>query len=271
MYCNKCGKKNPAESKFCKNCGVRIDEDIKETTASTVVTKEKKNSWGLIIGIAALVISYVAGRAFGGTFGLIPFLLIVGWLVGYYFAKWFIKNHPDSKFFSIVAWLNVISWISPIAGLATAGVTYVFGQQKKQTKYNVLWVIAVVLALANALLYPFVANLNNQTVIKTLKETYTNSGKTPGVTGQQLCPYVTSNPTGLSKFKVDYKQSFIESCSKTVGNSPQCCGCIAEYMITNYTEAELIQFYQEYNSTHKTPSAIQHATEVCYGNKTNSK
>ena len=234
MFCYKCGKQNAQDSIFCKHCGTSIRETTKTETAvnqeivnAPVPTKKKKNVWGSILRIVAFIVAFGVGRALG----LVYFLLMVAWFVGYYFAKWFIKNHSNSKFFSVVAWLNVISWLLPALGFATAGITYVFAQQKKRRRYTVLWIVAVILAISSALL-----------------GTYLNS----------------NNSTGLSDFKASFERSFVDSCTKTGGTKDQqVCECMANVLINNYNEVQLTEAFAQYTATGKAPPALQVAESSC--------
>jgi len=237
MYCHKCGKENLQDSIFCKYCGTKIEDnktiDIKTSdniNTTTISQKQnKKNIWESLGSIIGMIVGYLIGRALGLTF----FLLVIGWLIGYYFAKWFIKNHQNSKFFSFIAWFNLISWLSPILGFFTAGITFIFAQQKKQKKYYILLIIAVILAVISALLY-------------------------------------RPNNTGYSDFKVGYRTSFIDSCKKSSGGNIQVCTCTANYLIKNYTETQLTEYSMQYKTSGQLPQALKTAVSVCVGTNSNS-
>lgn len=230
MYCDKCGNQNLEDSIFCKKCGVKIEESTPSPTK-----ENKKSPWKLLVSLAGGAVGWAVGQ----VLGLVFFFLAIGFLVGYWFAKRFIKTYPDSKFFLIIAWLNIISWVSPILGFLTAGITFAFAQNKKQKKYHVLWILAVVLAIGNALLYPY-------------------------VTG--------SRKTGLSDYKTRYKSSYIKVCTNLAGISSQkYCTCKADYLVNNNTETQLSQIAHDYKTTHQKPQAVQDAESSCVGTKPNPK
>lgn len=161
MYCNKCGKKNPEKSKFCQHCGINFIDSHSPSTPN----QKKKITVQSIAGFIVFIIAWVVGQSLGQSLGITFILLIIFWGLGYWFANWFIKKHAKSKFFPIVAWLNLISWLSPILGFLTGGITYRLAKNRKETKYTILWMIVVALSLGNVLLYPYFipSNTNRNT------------------------------------------------------------------------------------------------------------
>src|SRR6266536_3510319 len=110
MYCRKCGKHNPEDSKFCKHCGAKIavenvSEKItaKEVTTETTPSSYKKKSWltvikvFIVLGILLLISGGSAeGQKAYGSIGGTIFLL--GALV-YKARREQYKNNPSSKWF----------------------------------------------------------------------------------------------------------------------------------------------------------------------------
>lgn len=63
MYCRKCGTKNDATDKFCKNCGTPLEktQNKKESKFETIA-KKKSNPVFIIIGIIIIVAVLYVGR-----------------------------------------------------------------------------------------------------------------------------------------------------------------------------------------------------------------
>lgn len=177
MNCTTCGKNNPEGSKFCQHCGLELN--LKPEPS---LNKNRKNKWESIAGVITFIGAWVIGKALGQAIGITFILLLISWFIGYGLASWFVKKHSKSTFFSIISWLNVISWLSPIFGFLTAGITYVFAKEKKKTKYTVLWMVAVVLSLINVVLYPYVTSSNTNTNSASPSTTQTSQMKSYDVT-----------------------------------------------------------------------------------------
>ena len=70
MRCNHCGAQIPDGSRFCDNCGARVEApavSTASTTASTSAAKPKKTNWLLTIVIGVVV--YFLARGAGTLFG----------------------------------------------------------------------------------------------------------------------------------------------------------------------------------------------------------
>ena len=70
MRCNHCGAQIPDGSRFCDNCGARVEApavSTASTTASTSAAKPKKTNWLLtiVIGVVVYFLASGAGTLFG--------------------------------------------------------------------------------------------------------------------------------------------------------------------------------------------------------------
>ncbi len=72
-----------------------------------------------------------------------------------------------------------------------------------------------------------------------------------------------SNTSAVDAFKTNYKNSFIQSCEKTSRGQTAICTCVADYMITNYSDDQLTQITSEYQSTGKIPQALTNVLNSC--------
>lgn len=71
-----------------------------------------------------------------------------------------------------------------------------------------------------------------------------------------------SNNSTSDSFKTSYKSSFIQSCEKTASSSSEAssiCECSADYMVNNYTDAQLTEFDTQYESTGQLPQTLKDA------------
>ncbi len=100
-------------------------------------------------------------------------------------------------------------------------------------------------------------------VVGTLAYFLVSSGFNQNKVSQTNNPHSGSNTSAVDAFKTNYKNSFIQSCEKTSSGQTAICTCSADYMITNYTDAELTQITSEYQSTGKIPQALTNAINSC--------
>ena len=74
--------------------------------------------------------------------------------------------------------------------------------------------------------------------------------------------YVSPSPA-TDTFKTNYQSSFAQSCEKGASGMTEVCNCMANYMITNYTDVQLTQITLQYKATGKTPQALTDAENSC--------
>ncbi len=95
------------------------------------------------------------------------------------------------------------------------------------------------------------------------------------VLGGGMFAALSSNPafkntimqnTGSSSFgdayKNAYKASFVQSCTQG-GGEDATCTCIANYIVENYSQEQLLEMEQEYSKTNETPEEITLASNSC--------
>ena len=82
MYCKKCGKENESVSKFCKNCGEKIEtKELNQNTSNNIVDKEKIGSTTLsIISLIFCVLQFVA-TFIASKVSYLEFLSNIPWII----------------------------------------------------------------------------------------------------------------------------------------------------------------------------------------------
>lgn len=64
MKCNKCGCENPENAKFCRDCGIYI-EDKKYNDRNSLEKRRKKNLYGLLISVFAILLRFFPIYGYG--------------------------------------------------------------------------------------------------------------------------------------------------------------------------------------------------------------
>jgi uncharacterized RDD family membrane protein YckC len=95
--------------------------------------------------------------------------------------------------------------------------------------------------------FQFTDNIETNSSISTNSDMQNNSQTTP--TSSQKTPVdINNNSTPESSdafnnaFKVSFGSSFIQSCQKEAGPASIYCGCMADYLVNNYTVIQLTEF-----------------------------
>jgi len=298
MYCNNCGKHNPEGSKFCQHCGIKFNEhhatsehtQVEHDASSELLTSDT-TPYPYVISISKLIILSIA------TFSIYDIywfykqwksfkaerdLKVTPWaralfatLMSYSLFKEVskaIKSLDKTRgleagglaiaYFILVAlwrlpdpwwWLSMLSVLPliPVQNTINSYWEQKYGDKVVKSGFgawNWIWTIIGGIVIILALYGTFGSDLTEST--STGVDTSTGT-------------YNTST-SGLSAFKESYKTSFIESCNESADvDSSQYCGCLADYMVNNYTEAQLTQITEEYNRTQETPQELEDGASSC--------
>ena len=159
MHCDNCGKEAKSISKFCAYCGAKLEikgssQEIKTTTVEREKDKidgKKESVWMQFLGIIIVIASIALGRFLGLAF----FVLLIPAVIGWYLASWYVKKvTTENGLTKFIAWINIVSWFIPIAGLLTSLASIKFSESygKKDKKYLVLGIIGLCLAVVNGVI-----------------------------------------------------------------------------------------------------------------------
>lgn len=117
MYCRKCGKENPNEASFCRECGAALDrQSIKPKEVVQSIDSEDASitiNWfvvALLFGIGLIIVS----TAFmGSDSDLSIYLFVTGYLL--YGGSLMTRDYVGIAFFDYL--INVVLAMIPIAFL----------------------------------------------------------------------------------------------------------------------------------------------------------
>lgn len=284
MFCNKCGKNNPINSKFCKNCGFKFEASslVKKVNKPIMHSStaghfsQKTEPYPYVISLWKLFILSVV------TFGLYD----VYWFYRQWKSFYAVKNQKHG-------WLYIF-FVSFFAGISSFSLFKIIANEVKNVDQNrslratglsILFIIINVLyklpspywllsSLSVLALLP-VQNTINYYWRKKYGERLTGSGF--GV-GNFIVAFIgiiffilalfgtlISNNTGL--YKASYRISFIQGCKQTAGPGASYCGCLADYMINNYNQEQLQQISTEYQTTKQIPQSLKDGVNYCLSGK----
>jgi hypothetical protein len=151
MECSYCSKEIPANSKFCVHCGAKLDA-VDNKPSENQTTNENKSMFSKIADYGVSAIAFGIGYAFGWVMLLV---IIVPFLIGSWFAKWYGDRNGNTSVVKIIAWVNLLSWILPVTGYFTAGATIKFSDLKtgsERRKLLVLGSLGLALSLINSII-----------------------------------------------------------------------------------------------------------------------
>lgn len=152
MECSNCSKETPANSKFCVHCGTKLDIVSKEPSDKNKITAGDKSLLSKIADYGVSVIAFGIGYAFGWIMLLV---IIVPFLIGSWFAKWYGNRSGNTSVVNIIAWANVLTWFLPVLGYFTAGAAIKFSDLKTgsdRKKIMTLGIIGLILSLINSVI-----------------------------------------------------------------------------------------------------------------------
>jgi hypothetical protein len=150
MNCNNCNKEIPASSKFCVYCGSKT-EPLADSPVEQKKVIENKGVLSKIADYGVSAIAFGIGYAFGWIMLLV---IIVPFLVGSWFAKWYGSRAGNTSIVNVIAWANIATWFLPVLGYFTAGAAIKFSDLKtgkERKKLLILGSIGLVLSLVNSI------------------------------------------------------------------------------------------------------------------------
>lgn len=107
------------------------------------------------------IIGFIGGYILFKAIGLASILFIIVFLLGNWASKKYIKEHKtENNVINWIAWSNLITWLLPILGIATAISSYNFSNNFKhgKNKYLYLAITGGLLSILNALWGVLLAN-----------------------------------------------------------------------------------------------------------------
>lgn len=153
--CSKCGAEFWQSREIFKKHLKSIDSLILKKNISTKPEDEESTpselrGSGLMIffEIATMIYISIMGMFYGFAVFIILIPALTGSCLAYWYSKKVIKENDLTK---SIAWINIVSWLSPTVGVFTSLASIQFNAVygKKDKKYIILGTISFVLSLIN--------------------------------------------------------------------------------------------------------------------------
>ncbi len=102
-----------------------------------------------LLGLVTTIIAIAIGRYLGLAYFILLIPAAIGWWLGGVVGK-----KESFKMINFIAWSNVLTWLLPPLGLATAAFTLNYNENSsdKSKKWNTLAIIGIVLSIANGII-----------------------------------------------------------------------------------------------------------------------
>lgn len=280
MYCNKCGNHNPQNSNFCHHCGMELSESTPisdnhydHDTSNEYIGVEQApypyaiSTWKLIVlsittfGMYDVYWFYRQWRSFSTANNL----KYNGFIICVYSLFAPITSYSLFKGIS-----NNVKEVNKGRGLEAGGLAvlyFILGRIwlgflpliPVQNKINLYWEkkYGDKLVRSNFGVWNWIIVTVSVFIVTSVVLSDISKSNTPATnTG--------TNQSEMDVFKANYKKSFVESCIKNGGSdSTAYCECAANYMINTYTEVQLTQITQEFETTNQLPQALNDAVSAC--------
>jgi F0F1-type ATP synthase assembly protein I len=122
---------------------------LKKSDVPNAQQKEKP-----VLDLILKLVGLIAGFVLWKFLGLAPFILILTFIIGDWFSKWYCKRQKISQtLIKWIVWLNVLTWFLPPLGIFTGSAALQFSNhvEQEKKKYKILAAIGIGLSLINAI------------------------------------------------------------------------------------------------------------------------
>jgi len=282
MYCSNCGKRNPEDSKFCQYCGAKFTgrhifkeaNKPAEHASNSEYIDQKTPPYPYVISPWKL---FILGAV---TFGLFTIYWFYRQFKSFYAVKnlkhgWFHNVFvsifcPITSFTLFPMIAKEMKEVDPSRGFAAGWLATIFFVSNFLFRLpNPYWLLGCLGTLAlikvqKSVNYYWEKKCGDK-VVKSRFGIWNFITAFMGIILLVLALY--GGTTNMTDFKTSYRNSFVQSCEKTAGSSASYCGCVADYMINNYTEVQLTQFSLQYTATGQLPQELNNAADLCISDK----
>lgn len=302
MYCINCGKNNPDGSKFCQHCGIKLSSQNNDLSIGKN-TFEKSSTPSDYIDKSIHPYPYVISLWKFFFLSILTFgIFHIYWFYRQWKSFYAVRNQKHGWFYiSFESFFGGITSFSLFKiidkevrgidarhGLSATPLAILFFSlnilYKLPDPYWLLSSLSILalLPIQNSVNYYWgkkygdklvksnfgawniiVAIIGFIVVTLALMGTFGKNSTDPSTTQSNSTDIVATPSPAINAFKSAYRATFIKSCEGGASGSEELCKCVANKLITAFTDDELTEISKKYVNTNKTPEELSNAVVEC--------